>query len=223
MLAECGEGAREKLVVIHCGVDTEFFRPRGAMVYDGRLEILSVGTLHEVKGQRFLVEACRLLRDEGVDVSCKLVGDGPDRKALTRQIAAAGLEDRVVLLGRHDRDGVCELLRSAHVLVAPSVPTKQGKREGIPIVLMEAMASGVPVVASRISGIPELVEDGVSGLLVPPADARSLASALAGLQADPSMRERLALSGRAKVEAEFDLRKSAAELVSRFARARVAA
>ena len=223
MLEECGERSREKLVVIHCGVDTEFFRPRGAMVDDGRLEILSVGTLHEVKGQRHLVEACRLLRDEGVDVSCKLVGDGPDRKALTGQIAAAGLEDRVVLLGRRDRDGVCELLRSADVLAAPSVPTKQGKREGIPIVLMEAMASGVPVVASRISGIPELVEDGVSGLLVPPADARSLASALARLQADPSLRERLAVSGRAKVEAEFDLRKSAAELVSRFARARVAA
>ena len=136
MLEECGEGAREKLVVIHCGVDTEFFRPRGAMVDDGRLEILSVGTLHEVKGQRYLVEACRLLRDEGVDVSCKLVGDGPDRKALTGQIAAAGLGDRVVLLGRRDRDGVCELLRSADVLAAPSVPTKQGKREGIPIVLM---------------------------------------------------------------------------------------
>jgi glycosyltransferase involved in cell wall biosynthesis len=88
---------------------------------------------------------------------------------------------------------------------------------------MEAMASGVPVVASRISGIPELVEDGVSGLLVPPADARSLANALARLHTDHSLGERLALSGRAKVEAQFDLRKSAAELVSRFARARVAA
>ena len=223
MVEECGEVVREKLVVIHCGVDTEFFRPADAMVDDRHLEILSVGTLHEVKGQRYLVEACRLLRDDGVDVVCKLIGDGPDRKALTRQIAAAGLEDSVVLLGRHDRDGVLELLRTTHVLVAPSVPTTRGKREGIPIVLMEAMASGVPVVASRISGIPELVEDGVSGLLVPPADARSLAKALARLRADPSLRARLARSGRAKVEAEFDLRKSAAELVARFARARVAA
>lgn len=223
MIEECGEGVREKLVVIHCGVDTEFFRPADSTVEDGHLEILSVGTLHEVKGQRYLVEACRLLRDDGVDVVCKLVGDGPDRKALTRQIAAAGLEDSVVLLGRHDRDRVLELLRTTHVLVAPSVPTARGKREGIPIVLMEAMASGVPVVASRISGIPELVEDEVSGLLVPPADAQSLARALARLQVDPSLRARLALSGRAKVEAEFDLRKSAAELVARFARARVAA
>jgi glycosyltransferase involved in cell wall biosynthesis len=128
-----------------------------------------------------------------------------------------------MLLGRRDRDAVCELVRAAHVLAAPSVPTKRGKREGIPIVLMEAMASGVPVVASRISGIPELVEHGVSGLLVPPGDAQSLASALGRLQGDPSLRKRLALSGRAKVEAEFDLRKSAAELVGQFARARVAA
>jgi glycosyltransferase involved in cell wall biosynthesis len=88
---------------------------------------------------------------------------------------------------------------------------------------MEAMASGVPVVASRISGIPELVEHGVSGLLVPPRDAQSLASALARLQGDPSLRKRLALSGRAKVEAEFDLRKSATELVGQFARGRVPA
>ena len=146
MVEECGEVVREKLVVIHCGVDTEYFRPADAMVDDQHLEILSVGTLHEVKGQRYLVEACRLLRDDGVDVVCKLIGDGPDRKALTRQIAAAGLEDSVVLLGRHDRDGVLELLRTTHVLVAPSVPTTRGKREGIPIVLMEAMASGVPVI-----------------------------------------------------------------------------
>jgi colanic acid/amylovoran biosynthesis glycosyltransferase len=223
ILEECGEDIREKLVVIHCGVDTEFFRPAQATADDGCLEILSVGTLHEVKGQRHLVEACRLLRDEGIDVVCKLIGDGPDRKPLTRQIAAARLEDRVLLLGRRNRDDVCELLRTADVLAAPSVPTRRGKREGIPVVLMEAMASGVPVVASRISGIPELVDDGVSGLLVPPGDAQSLASALARLQADPSLRERLVRSGRAKVEAEFDLRKCASELVGQFARARVAA
>ena len=223
MIEECGEVIREKLVVIHSGVDTEFFRPTVERVDEGQLEILCIGTLHEVKGQRYLVEACRLLREEGIDVVCKLIGEGPDRKALTGQISAAGLENRVMLLGRRYRDAVCELVRAAHVLAAPSVPTKRGKREGIPIVLMEAMASGVPVVASRISGIPELVEHGVSGLLVPPRDAQSLASALARLQGDPSLRKRLALSGRAKVEAEFDLRKSATELVGQFARARVPA
>jgi colanic acid/amylovoran biosynthesis glycosyltransferase len=221
MTEECGEHVREKLFIIHCGVDTEMFRPTGERTNEGRFTIASVGTLHEVKGQRYLVEACRLLREGGIDVVCELIGDGPDRTALTRQVTAAGLEDRVTLLGRRDRRAVSELLRRAHVLAAPSVPTRSGKREGIPIVLMEAMASGVPVVASRISGIPELVDDGVSGLLVPPGDARSLAGALARLHADASFRERLAQAGRAKVEAEFDLHRNAAELVRQFTRTRV--
>ena len=223
MIDECGEGTADKLVVIHCGVDTDVFRPVESRPQEHEYTIVSVGTLHEVKGQRHLVEACRLLRDSGMDVTCKLVGDGPDRSALTRQISAAGLEDRVTLLGSLDREAVSRLLRSAHVLAAPSVPTKRGKREGIPIVLMEAMASGLPVVASRISGIPELVEDGVSGLLVPPGDVDALTDALARLQSDNSLRESLARAGRAKVEAEFDLRRNSAELVRRFARARVAA
>ena len=224
MIEECGEGVRGKLVVIHCGVDTRVFRPVARKAEDGRFTVLSVGTLHEVKGQKDLVEACRLLQEDGVDVVCKLVGDGPDRKALSRQIAAAGLEGRVILLGRRDRSEIAGLLQGADVLAAPSAPTKRGKREGIPIVLMEAMASGVPVVASRISGIPELVEDGVSGLLVPPRDPRSLADALARLHADSSLREALAPAGRAKVEAEFDVRQNAAELVRQFrAHARVPA
>ena len=216
MIDECGERVRSKLVVIHCGVDLGVFRPADAPD-GGPFTILAVGTLHEVKGQAYLIEACRLLREDRIDVVCKVVGDGPDRKALTRQIADAGLEERVILLGRRDRSQVSQLLRTAHVLAAPSVPTKRGKREGIPVVLMEAMASGLPVVASRISGIPELVENDVSGLLVPPRNPRALADALARLHSDPALRRTFARAGRTKVEAEFDLRKNAAELVLQFA------
>ena len=216
MIDECGERVRSKLVVIHCGVDLGVFRPADPPA-GGPFTILAVGTLHEVKGQAYLIEACRLLREDRIDVVCKVVGDGPDRKALTRQIADAGLEERVILLGRRDRSQVSQLLRTAHVLAAPSVPTKRGKREGIPVVLMEAMASGLPVVASRISGIPELVENDVSGLLVPPRNPRDLADALARLHSDPTLRRTFARAGRTKVEAEFDLRKNAAELVRQFA------
>ncbi|HEX3256196.1 MAG TPA: glycosyltransferase [Gaiellaceae bacterium] len=224
MIEECGESVREKLVVIHCGVDTQVFRPGARERREGRFTVLSVGTLHEVKGQANLVEACRLLQEEGIDVVCDLVGDGPDRKALSRQIEAAGLGGRVTLLGLRDRSEVAELLRKADVLAAPSVPTRRGKREGIPVVLMEAMASGVPVVASRVSGIPELVEDGVSGLLVTPGDPRSLADALARMHADAALREALAREARAKVEAEFDVRQNARKLVRQFeAHARVPA
>jgi colanic acid/amylovoran biosynthesis glycosyltransferase len=224
MVEECGEDAREKLVVIHCGVDTEFFRPPEETSGERPFTILSVGTLHEVKGQSYLVEACRLLREARIELACKIVGDGPDRKSLSRQIAAAGLAEHVTLLGRRDRTEVAELLRTANVLAAPSVPTRSGKREGIPVVLMEAMASGIPVVASGISGIPELVQDGLTGLLVPPGDSEALARALSRLHDDSLLRRELGLAGREKVVEEFDVRKNAAELVRRFhAHARQAA
>jgi colanic acid/amylovoran biosynthesis glycosyltransferase len=213
MVEECGSRAEEKAVVIHCGVDTDFFQPREKPPSEPPFSVVCVGTLHEVKGQGILVEACRLLVGEGIDLTCTLVGDGPDRAALTRAIAEAGLEARVELAGLLPRADVAARLRSAHTVVAPSVPTAEGKREGIPVVLMEAMASGVPVVASGLSGIPELVEDGVSGLLVPPGDPRALAQALRRLHGDPELRERLAGAGREKVVREFDVRANAAKLV----------
>jgi colanic acid/amylovoran biosynthesis glycosyltransferase len=217
ILEECGESrALQKLAVIHCGVDTEFFRPREGSATKQPFSLLCVGTLHEVKGQAYLVEACRLLTEAGVDVRCTLVGDGADRRALTRQIAAARLEGRVTIAGRRTRTEVAQLLGDTHVLVAPSVPTAEGKREGIPVALMEAMAGGVPVVASGISGIPELVQDGKTGLLVPPRDPRALASALRRLRDEPALRERLARAGRELVEREFDVRTNAGELVHRF-------
>jgi colanic acid/amylovoran biosynthesis glycosyltransferase len=216
ILEECGERAGARVAVVHCGVDTDFFRPRETAAPERPFSILCVGTLHEVKGQGYLVEACRLLAESGADVACTLVGDGPDRAALTEQIAASGLEERVTIVGRRTRGEVAELLSRANVLVSPSVPTAEGKREGIPVVLMEAMASGVPVVASGISGIPELVEDETSGLLVPPRDPSALASALRRLHDDQALRERLARAGREKVDREFDVRKNADELVRRF-------
>jgi colanic acid/amylovoran biosynthesis glycosyltransferase len=214
--AECDAGAGAKLAVIHCGVDTDFFRPREGAPPEPPFSVLCVGTLHEVKGQGYLVEACRLLADASVDLTCTFVGDGPDRAALASQIRAAGLEGRVVLAGRRTRAELVEHLRAAHVLVAPSVPTSEGKREGIPVVLMEAMASGIPVVASGISGIPELVEDGVSGLLVPPRDPRAVAHALRRLLDDAPLRQQLGAAGREKVVREFDSHTNAAELVRRF-------
>jgi colanic acid/amylovoran biosynthesis glycosyltransferase len=216
IVEECGEEAREKVVLVHCGVDTEFFRPTKVEAKKGPLSILCVGKLHEVKGQTYLVEACRLLASAGIDVSCNLLGDGPDRGALTRQIADNGLGGRVKILGERDRVQVAALLADAHVLAAPSVPTRSGKREGIPVALMEAMSAGVPVVATRISGIPELVDDEATGLLVPPRDSTALAWALRRLHDDPALRGRLALAGRDKVKREFDVRANAAELVRHF-------
>ncbi|MBI4614779.1 MAG: glycosyltransferase [Planctomycetes bacterium] len=220
ILRECGEGCSEKVEVIHCGVNTMALAVRrGPTPFGegrGPFRVLSIGTLHEVKGQRYLLSACRVLREEGLDVACDLVGDGPDRAALVALAARLGLADRTRFHGALERRALLAVLGGADVLAVPSVPTADGRREGIPVVLMEAMATGVPVVASRLSGIPELVREGETGLLVEPRDAAGLARALARLAGDAGLRASLARAGREAVEREFDLATNAARLVELF-------
>jgi glycosyltransferase involved in cell wall biosynthesis len=122
----------------------------------------------------------------------------------------------VEFVGQRTRSDVLALLATTDVLVAPSVPTSGGKREGLPVVLIEAMAAGVPVVASHLSGIPELVEDGVTGLTVPPGDPDAIAAAIERLLADPGLAASYARAGRARIEAEFDLDRNAARLSALF-------
>ena len=220
ILEECGPSAGAKVIVIHCGVDMLVYQPSPAPVNSaspGRpFNIFCVGTLHEVKGQTFLIEACRRLAERGISFACHLVGDGPDRPRLTRQAEEGGIADRVRFRGWLTREEVRLALSEADVVAAPSVLARSGSREGIPVALMEAMASGVPVVASRLSGIPELVEDGKNGLLVEPADVEGLAGALERLQRDEELRHRLGTAGRDTVEREFNLRRNAGLLMQRF-------
>jgi colanic acid/amylovoran biosynthesis glycosyltransferase len=222
IVSVCGEEFRDKIKVIHCGVDTTVFQPRAwnitTTAAHPALTIVCIGTLHEVKGQTYLLAACQRLHELGINFTCHLVGDGPDRAALTCQAAQLGLAERVQFHGQRTRDEIITLLQESDILVAPSVPSRDGRREGIPVVLMEAMASGVPVVASRISGIPELVEDGISGLLTPPGDVDALSEALQRLAHDRTLRQRLGQAGRAQVVQEFDLATNARLLAQSFRR-----
>lgn len=215
----CG-GPVPNLVVLHVGIDGRRFAPRAAAEPQGAPShpprILCIGTLHEVKGQRHLIAAARLLAEGDVAFDLAFVGDGPDRSELEDLAAAVPAPGRVTFLGQQTRDRIVELLADADLLVAPSVPTASGKREGLPVVLIEAMASGVAVVASHLSGIPELVEDGVTGLTVAPGDEEGLADAIRALLGDPERRGALAAAGRARVEAEFDLDRNAERLVALF-------
>jgi glycosyltransferase involved in cell wall biosynthesis len=160
-----------------------------------------------------------LLRRQGLSFECHLIGDGPLLEELKRQVEQSGLDDYVRFRGRLTREQIAQSLRQADVLVAPSVPTKEGRREGIPVVLMEAMASGLPVVSSNISGIPELVTHGESGILVAPRDAQALADALEQLHQQPALRDRLGQAGVAKVTHEFDLQANASALAHLFSAA----
>ena len=215
ILEDCGEAHADKVVVIHCGADPSVFagsspedEPR-ASSKSGAMKIACVASLEEVKGHRFLLEACRLLVEQGVDVRCDLAGGGPLREDLARLAAELGIADRIRLHGPVPRPEVRRILASADVAVLTSHPTRSGKREGIPVALMEAMMSGLPVVASGLSGIPELVDDHHTGYLVPPGDPWALAERLGRLAASPALRARMGAEGRRKVTAQFDLERSA--------------
>ncbi len=217
LLRQLGDWAAPRLRVIHCGVDTRAFSPAPQPPDARPFRILSVGRLEEKKGHRHLLEACRELRASGLELYCSIVGDGRERERLERLRQSLGLEDCVELLGEQPRDRIRSLLEGARVFVLPSVTAPSGRADGIPVALMEAMAMERPVVSTRISGIPELVRDGESGLLVEPGDARALARALRRLCGDPALAARLARAGRRRVCEDFDLERNVAALRRLFA------
>jgi len=198
----------EKIHVIYGGIDTDRFRPTQNGGSDERFRIVCVARFEEVKGHAQLLEACRVLHVRNVEFECHLLGDGELRSRIEQQIATAGLCNQVRVHGACTEAQVIEALSRATVFVLATVPAANGKREGIPNVLKEAMACGLPVVASEISGIPELVEHGRSGLLVPPNDIEALADALERLKGDPVLRAQLGQAARAKIMKEFDVRLS---------------
>jgi colanic acid/amylovoran biosynthesis glycosyltransferase len=147
----------------------------------------------------------RILLDRGVEVEYRILGDGPRRARLAALAAELGVKDRVTLHGRHGQETVRAGLERSDVLVAGSVTAADGDEEGIPNVLKEAMALGLPVVGTRHAGIPELIEDGVSGVLVPERDEAALADALQRLAREPGRWTAMGRAGRAKIEMEYDI------------------
>jgi glycosyltransferase involved in cell wall biosynthesis len=213
-----GAWVRPKTHVIHCGITPQDYQSGQPFPGSGtRFEIISIGSLQPYKGYSYLVQACALLRDRGLPLHCRIIGGGEERRRLERLIAEARLTGVVTLLGPQPQEVVARLLPTAHCYVQPSVVTPAGKMEGIPVALMEALACNLPVVATALSGVPELVRPGETGYLVPPADAPALAEALATVYAQPDAAARLATRGRDLVRQEFTLSTNVARLAALFA------
>jgi colanic acid/amylovoran biosynthesis glycosyltransferase len=212
--------AANRVQVVRCGVNvgTYDFRPRRPI--SGRRSLLSVAALREYKGLAYLIRACHLLRATAPHESfvCRIVGDGPERAALERLIRALGVEDCIRLIGAREQHVVKDLLAEADTFVLPSVVARNGYMDGIPVALMEAMASGVPVIASQLSGIPELVRDADTGLLVPPNDAEAIRDAILSCWRDPYAAAQRAARARALVEREYNLETNTRELARAYAR-----
>ena len=202
---------RTPVHVVHCGVDPVVWRPRPrAPPGHGAVRALCVASLEEKKGHRVLLRA---LAGGGLErVELDLVGPGALRAELEALARELGLGDRVRFHGALPEPDVAALLDRADVFVLASVVERSGFMEGIPVALMEALATGVPVVATRLSGVPELVRDGDTGLLAEPGDAASLRTALERAIGDPDAARRRAAAGRALVEREFDAAASAARI-----------
>ena len=200
-----------KLALIRCGVDPDrYVRP--SRDRSGK-HVLFVGRLAAVKGVPFLLEAFARLRPRHPEARLTLVGDGPDRAALEARAADEELAGVVHFTGYLDQDAVAAVLAEADMLVLPSFA------EGLPVVLMEALASTIPVIASQVAGVAELVRDGESGFLVPPGDVDSLADRLDRLLADPGLGRRMGAAGRAQVLAQHDIAREAEKLAALFAAA----
>ncbi len=209
ILRKCGSGAAEKIHVIHGGVDVDRLSPHNQTATPGPLRILCVARFEEVKGHKSLVEACRVLKEHGLPFECRLIGDGPLVPQIENQIKRTDLCDAVFLLGARPYNEVIDEFSRNDVVVLATAPTANGKREGIPNVLKEAMACGLPVVAAASGGIPELVDESC-GILVRPRDPAAIADALQRLCDQPALRRRMGIAGRRKIVREFNLNLSTA-------------
>jgi glycosyltransferase involved in cell wall biosynthesis len=217
LISQLSASSNGKLHCIYHGLDLAQVQFQWPRELNGRPPvILSVARLVEKKGLSDLLAAVDILRRRGRSFRVEIVGEGPQRQALQDQVARLDLNDYVSLAGAQTYDAVCRAYERASIFALPCLVAPDGDRDGIPNVLLEAMGSGIPVVASAVSGIPELIESERNGLLVPPSSPVELADALDRLLASPDLRNRLTLAARRKIETHFSIERSSMQLLALF-------
>ncbi|MGH8003437.1 MAG: glycosyltransferase family 4 protein [Limisphaerales bacterium] len=201
----------DKIKVLYNGINLEFFNYEPAFAREKNL-ILSIGRLVPKKGFPDLLEACAILKEKKIPFRCVIIGQGEQAEALEARKQELGLADIVSFAGPKTQAEVLPYLKSATVLALPCMVDADGNQDALPTVLLEALGTGCPVVSTIVSGIPEIVDHGLNGLLVPPGNPRALAEAIWKILTSPELTGRFAREGRTKVEEKFDLKKSVATL-----------
>lgn len=212
----CDGIAVEDIDVVYCSLETERFQPVSNLNGDGPFRMLSVGRLIEKKGFEYLIDACNLIVNSGLDLQCNIAGAGPLQKDLQARIDRQGLQDQVTLLGAVDQAHILDLYQESEAFVLACVVGKDGNQDGLPVVLIEAMSCGLPVISTPVAGITDLIQSEETGLLVEPRDSLALAEAIKGLMGDEQRRKKLGNRARKKVEADFQIQQSTAKLATIF-------
>lgn len=202
----------DKFEVCRLGVDPEIFMPAERVAEPGPFRLVCVGRLVSAKGQHILLQALHQLAESGRFPHMDMVGDGPDRSSLVAEAGRLGITSQVHFAGAVNQDAIRRFYDNADAFVLPSFA------EGLPVVLMEAMAMGIPCITTSITGVPELIENGDSGLLVPASDVDGLAAAIIRLMDDPALCQRLSERGREKVLTDYVLRVNSGRLGEIFRR-----
>lgn len=212
----CPDIARDDIALVRLSLDMDEFHPGDRRYTDEICQLLSVGRLVAKKGYEYLIEACAILSERGLDYHCSIVGEGPRAEKLETLVVEHGLESRVTFTGALAAADVRRLYQKSDIFALPCVVVDSGDRDGMPTVLIEAMATGIPVVSTPVTGIPELVTDGENGFLVPERDVSALAGALESLMQNRDLRIGMGQKARERVVKDFDGRRTAPLLASIF-------
>jgi len=219
LLSLTSEEYKSKIHTVYLSIDPDYGKDVRLPSSDAATTVLSVGRLVEKKGLEYLLRACAILKERREPFRCLVVGDGPESDTLQTMVEQLRLNGNVELTGPMSNEKVRGLMNQDGILVAPSIYVGDGERDGIPTVLVEAMACGMAVVSTRVSGIPELVVNEHSGLLVPERDEVALADAMQRLLRDSKLRESLGRRGQQRVLSDFNVRDSSRRLWSLIQRA----
>ncbi len=212
----CPNIAANEVDIVYCGLETDDLRPPLKRAGSKPIRILSIGRFIEKKGHEYLIDACGLLAEREISFECHIVGGGFNENRLQARVERLGLQDQVTLLGALDQNQILEFYRTSDIFVLACVTAQDGDRDGIPIVLMEAMSCELPVITTPLTGIPDLIHNEETGLFVEERDAIGLANSLERLIFNKDMRQHLGKKARQAILKKFEIRHNVAQLASIF-------
>jgi colanic acid/amylovoran biosynthesis glycosyltransferase len=218
LVKELGDWVNDKTHIVHCGILPEAYSNSSLKPVQDRsvFTIINIGSLQPYKGQSILIEACKILSQKNIPIHCLIIGGGELYQQLNELIKSFSLQGMVELIGPKNQEEIAQILPLADCYVQPSIIMPNGKMEGIPLALMEAMICKIPVISSAISGIPELVNHGKTGFLVEPANPTLLAGMIEYVYKNPEIGKEISFSGYNLVDKEYNEHINAVQLSSLF-------